>query len=142
MSSLNSNEIHSKKCLIANQQDIEIEKNHFTSILSDQHDETVHSDSDGAKNSSEDICSLNSSNNDEFFENPFKENQLLCDENESDTSVDNSNQTSYQISPIEEFGEVKLYFFYFKFTNFLLKWNIFSLETRVKLKKWMKKIRV
>lgn len=106
MSSLNSNEIHSKKCLIANQQDIEIEKNHFTSILSDQHDDNVQSDSDGAKNSSEDICSLNSSNNDEFFENSFKENQLLCNENESDTSADNSDQTIYQISPREEFGEV------------------------------------
>lgn len=100
MSSLNSNELNSKKCMLANQKDLEIEQKHFNEILSDQHDETIHSDSDGAKNSSDDVCSLNSSNNDEIF---FENLDTINKDTSSNLGIE---ETKYLLSPCEEFGEL------------------------------------
>ena len=103
LSSLNSNEQSGKHLSMNEQlsnQDIDIENKHFNEIA-DQHEETMHSDSDGgAKNSSDDIGSLNSSNNDEFFieeDDPFKNSDVF-------------DETKYIQSPCEEFGEVLLLF--------------------------------
>lgn len=100
-SSLSSNEA-SKKPLV-----------HEIKLVCSQQDETIDNDSDvnEAKNSSDDVCSLNSSinNDDEFFEN---NNFNSANENEKhsqqsseciDVSVE---ETQYELSPVEEFGEL------------------------------------
>jgi len=95
MSSLNSTELMAKKRL----KEAELEKRHFNEISQDLHDETIQSDSDAAKNSSDDICSLNSSNNDEFFDNQFG---LKA----SEAPAEALEETKYVLSPEEVFGEL------------------------------------
>lgn len=118
MSSLYSAGLMSKKCL----QEIEVEKKHFNEMSSYQPDETIQTDSDGAKLSSDDVCSLNSSNNDEFFENQFVEKSQEK-EVVSDVSEKVFEESKYVISPSEEFGEVRT------ITNTIPKNTIFSLES-------------
>ncbi len=94
MSSLNSTELMAKQRL----KEVELEKMHFNQISQDQQDETIHSDSDAAKNSSDDICSLNSSNNDGFYENQFEL---------KGTNIENVvEETKYVVSPKEVFGDL------------------------------------
>lgn len=105
----------------------EIENKHFKDICFDNTEEVALSDSD-TKNSSDDVCSLNSSFNnenneeDEFFDDDYSlnvadktkkinsvanlnENNVNQDENSEET-----NETKYVPSPKEEFGEVNQIF--------------------------------
>ena len=103
----------------------EIENKHFKEICFDNTEEAVLSDSD-AKNSSDDVCSLNSSFNnaddnleeDEFYDDDdliqkekikIKKHKILANQNENNASEDDSetaNDTKYIPSPSEEFGEL------------------------------------
>ncbi len=107
----------------------DIENKHFKEICFDNTEEVLLSDSD-AKNSSDDLCSLNSSFNnenpeeDEFFDDNYNSelnnvkaktkkhsNEIAGDvekqnENETTDSDVATNETNYIQSPSEEFGEV------------------------------------
>ena len=114
----------------------DIENKHFKEICFDITEEVVLSDSD-AKNSSDDLCSLNSSFNnenpeeDEFFDDNYNEfnndkakskkylNEIVEDVKGDDQENDNKaidsevvkNETKYIQSPSEEFGEVNNYMY-------------------------------
>ena len=107
------NHIRSNSNCLINSQDNEIETKHFKEIGDNVEDGA--SDSDNGKNSSDEVCSLNSSNNpdDEFYEDgPAIVDQILSKANAPKTSesfdepIAQAKETKYVVSAKEEFGEL------------------------------------